>query len=79
MASQITGASIVFSTIVRVQIKNKHQSSASLAFVREIHRFPFSGVIMYIDQDTMGEINYPWSSFSYILQSEDPDKWVYLK
>ena len=32
MASQITGASIVFSTVFQAQIKEKDQSSAPLAF-----------------------------------------------
>ena len=35
MASQITGVSIIYSTVQR-----KHQSSASLAFVRGIHQWP---------------------------------------
>ena len=39
MASQITGVTIVYST-VRFQIKRKHRSSVSLAFVRGIHRWP---------------------------------------
>ena len=37
MASQITGVSIVYSTICSSAYQRKHQSSASLAFVREIH------------------------------------------
>ena len=36
MASQITGVSIAFSTICSAIDQRKHQSSASLAFVREI-------------------------------------------
>ena len=39
-ASQITGASIVNSTVYSGAGQRKHQSSASLAFVREIHRWP---------------------------------------
>ena len=35
MASQITGVSIIYSTICSGVDKKKHQSSASLAFVRE--------------------------------------------
>ena len=38
MASQITGVAIVCSTVCSSQ--RKHQSSASLAFVRGIHRWP---------------------------------------
>ena len=62
MASQITSPTIVYSTIYSGTDHRKHQSSASLAFVRGIHRwpvnsphkwpvtrkmFPFDYVIMY--------------------------------
>ena len=40
MASQITSLTIVYSTINSGADQRKHQSSASLAFVREIHRSP---------------------------------------
>ena len=61
IASQITGVSIVFSTVCSGADQRKHQSSASLVFVRGIHRgpvnsphkgpvtrkmFPFDDVIM---------------------------------
>ena len=61
MASQITGLTIVYLTVYSGADQRKHQSSASLAFVRGIHRwplnsphkgpvtrkmFPFVGVIM---------------------------------
>ena len=60
MASQITGVSIIYSTVCSGVDQRKHQSSASLAFVRGIHRsavysphkgpvtrimFPFNDVI----------------------------------
>ena len=62
MASQITGVSIVYSIVCSGADQRKHQSSASLAFVRGIYRdrwipftrasnaemFPFDGVIMNI-------------------------------
>ena len=38
IASQITSLAIVYSTIYSDADERKHQSSASLAFVREIHR-----------------------------------------
>ena len=62
IASQITSLSIVYSTSYSGVDQRKHQSSASLAFVRGIHRgplnsphkrpvtrkmFPFDNVIMY--------------------------------
>ena len=40
MACQITGVSIVYSTVCRGADHRKHQSSASLAFAREIDRWP---------------------------------------
>ena len=61
MASQITSLTIVYSAVYSGVDQRKHQSSASLAFVRGIHRgpvnsprkmasnaemFPFDDVIM---------------------------------
>ena len=61
MASQITSLALVYSTVYSGTDQRKHQSSASLAFVRGIHRgpvnsphkwlvtrkmFPFDDVIM---------------------------------
>ena len=40
MASQITSLTIVYPTVHSGADQRKHQSSASLAFVREIHRWP---------------------------------------
>ena len=40
MASQITSLTIVYSTVYSGADKRKHQRSASLAFVRGIHRWP---------------------------------------
>ena len=40
MASQITSLGIVYSTVYSGADQRKHQSSASLAFVRRIHRGP---------------------------------------
>ena len=62
IASQITSLTIVYSTVYSGADQRKHQSSASLAFVRGIHRgqvisphkwpvtrktFPFDDVIIY--------------------------------
>ena len=62
MASQITSLTISYSTVYSGADQRKHQSSASLAFVRGIHRlpvnsphkwpvaqkmFPFDDVIMF--------------------------------
>ena len=40
MASQITSLTIVYSTVYSGADQRKHQSSASLTFVRGIHRWP---------------------------------------
>ena len=40
MASKIAGVSIVDSTVCSNAVQRKHQSSALLAFVRGIHRWP---------------------------------------
>ena len=40
IASQITSLTIVYSTVHSGADQSKHQSSASLAFVWEIHRWP---------------------------------------
>ena len=39
MTSQITSLTIVYSTVYSDADQSKHQSSASLAFVRGIHHF----------------------------------------
>ena len=64
LASQITSLTVVYSIVYSGVNQRKHQSSASLAFVREIHRgpvnfphkwpvtrkmFPFDDVIMQLD------------------------------
>ena len=43
IAYQITSPTIVYSTIYSGSDKKKHKSSASLAFVRGIHRWPVTG------------------------------------
>ena len=40
LAFQITGVTIVYSTVCSGADQRKHQSSSSLAFVRGIHRWP---------------------------------------
>ena len=72
MASQITSLTIVYSTVYSDADQRKHQSSASLAFVRGIHRgpmnsphkwpvtrkmFPFDDVIMKC-------VGYPFPNFN---------------
>ena len=74
MAPQITSRTIVYSTVYSGADKRNHQSSASLAFVRGIHRlpvnsphkwpvtrkmFPFDDVIMSRFNDA-----HPWSHWA---------------
>ena len=42
IASRITGITIVYSTVYSGADQRKHQSSASLAFLRGIHRWPMN-------------------------------------
>ena len=42
MASQITSLTIVYSTVYSGADQRKYQTSASLAFVRGIHRWPLN-------------------------------------
>ena len=71
MASQITSLTIVYSIVYSGIYQRKHQSSASAAFVRGIHRwpvnspnkwpvtrkkFPFDDVIMYYYLATIDQI-----------------------
>ena len=73
IASPITGASIVYPTVCSTVDQRKHQSSAWLAFVRGIHRwpvnsphkgpvmrkiFPFDDVIMFWVKYAQREITY---------------------
>ena len=72
LASQITSLMVVYSIVYLGVNQRKHQSSASLAFVREIHRgpvnfphkrpvtrkmFPFDDVIMIY---RVNRVNYFW-------------------
>ena len=87
MASQITSLTIVYSTVYSSADQRKHQSSASLASVRGIHRgqvnsphkwpvtwkmFPFDDVIM--------DIPWPHSCLlSIVLRFlVDSGRWVHL-
>ena len=73
MASQITSLTIVYSTVYSSADQRNHQSSASLAFVWGIHRwpvnsphkgpatrkmFPFNDVIMKADRRIYASLNY---------------------
>ena len=77
-APQITSLTIVYTTVYSGANQGKHQSSASLAFVREIHRwlvnsphkwpvtremFPFGDVIMVSLEENLSSFQLiPWIS-----------------
>ena len=90
MTSQTTGVSIAYSTVCSGAEQRNHQSSASLIFVRRIHRwpvnsphkgsatrklFPFDDVIMIV---------LFWCAFMYIFPSlsryntYDWNKWCHV-
>ena len=82
MASRITSLTIVYSTVYSGADQRKHQSSASLAFVRGIHRgpvnspqkwpvtrkmFPFDDVIMkYSSGYVVSHLQWIKASFSQV-------------
>ena len=91
MASQITSLTIVYSTVYSDADQRKHQSSASLAFVRGIHRgpvnspnkwpvtrkmFPFDDVIMYCMSLGLNVFN-TWEKF--LLRVAFCQQYVYNK
>ena len=76
MASQITSPTVVYLIVYSDANQSKHQSSASLAFVRGIHRwpvnsphkgpvtrkmFPFDDVIMISNNIFLHEIRVPYA------------------
>ena len=73
VASQITGVSIVCSTVGSGANQRKHQSSASLAFVRGIHRWPLNSPhkrpltrkMFSFDDAIMHRMNPPHSDLIY--------------
>ena len=82
IASQITSLAIVFSTVYLDTDQRKHQSSASLAFVRGIHRrpvnsphkwpvtrkmFPFDDVIMLYLHLNLTTLEGSSTEFGYII------------
>ena len=60
MASQIAGASTVYSTVCSGADHRKHQYSASLAFVRGIHRWPVTRKMFRFDDVIMHWHNQCW-------------------
>ena len=94
MASQITSLTIVYSIVYSDADKRKHQSSASLAFVRGIHRgpvnspqkwpvtremIPFGDVIMLV---SAVRVEYPgirMYKYQYCIKMNDPQNMIRSK
>ena len=68
MASQITGVSIVYSTICSGAVERNHQSSASLSFVRGIHRGPM---------DSLHKGQWRGKCFHWVMSSCNECEWDY--
>ena len=80
MASQITGVQIVCSAVCSFVNKRKHESSASLAFVMEIHRWPVDSLH---EGPVMGKV-FPfddviivWSYMPTLYSFSKSDKYIY--
>ena len=75
MTSQIISFTIVYSTVYSVADQRKHQSSASMALVRGIHRSPHKGpVTRKMCQDlTLNKLLAEWQRVVFHLFS-----WVHL-
>ena len=68
MASQITGLSIVYSTVYSGADERRHQSSASLAFVRGIQRWP-------VDSPHKGPVTRKMLPFNDVIKTY---QWLHL-
>ena len=64
MAFQITIISIVYSTVCSGAYQRKHQMSASLAFVRGIHRWP-------VNSSHIGPVTWKMLPFNVIMCLEE--------
>ena len=67
IASQITSLTIVYSTVYSGADQRKHQSSASLAFVRGIHRWPVNSPHKWPETRNM----FPFDDVIMSLRKED--------
>ena len=65
MSSQITSFTIVYSTVYSGADQRKHQSSASLAFVRGIHRWP-------VNSPHKGPVTRKMFPFDDVIMTADP-------
>ena len=92
LASQITSLTVVYSIVYSGVNQRKHQSSASLAFVREIHRgpvnfphkwpvtrkmFPFDDVIMGEQRTSNADAVSMWWCWCKYLKYHIISHWVH--
>ena len=68
MTSQITDVSIAYSTICSGADQRNHQSSASLAYVWEIHRWP-------VNSPRKGPVTRKMFPFDCIMMTSDSELW----
>ena len=85
ITSQITSLTIVYSTVHPDTDQRKHQSSTSLAFVREIHRGPVNSphkwpvtrkMFSFHDVIMFRSYNIPKYSWKLILDGTLPKQWI---
>ena len=72
MVSKMTGVSIVYSMFVHARIKKTHQSSAPLAFVRGVHRWP-------VNSPHKGSVTRKMITFADVIATTDSSPWAQLK
>ena len=75
MASQITSLTIVYSTVYSGTDQIKHQSSASLAFVRGIHRGPGTGEFPAQMASNAENVSIWWRHHAYTSPCYFVDDW----
>ena len=71
MASQVTSLTLVYSTVYSGADQRKHQSSASLAFMRGIHRAHYDVIVMDFPLNiTFGSCKTHWGRATHICVSK---------
>ena len=79
MASQITSLTVVYSTVYSGPAQRKHQSSASLAVLRGIHRSPVnfpSQMASYAEMFPFDDVIMPqWNTKAFIVHRQNYGYW----
>ena len=71
MVSQIANLTIIYSTVYSGANQRKHQSSASLAFVRGIHRWP-------VNSPHKGPVTRKVFPFDDVIMNKAQSVWIFL-